>query len=107
MKQMVEKQVTFCDGCKEEVYAYPCLVCGTEYCHECKKTHMTEFHHAVFFSGSEDGQYCNTCLSKPIPKEHQAKLAVYRKITALRAEHTAWSKDFRDRTKTAEAALKG
>jgi len=107
MKKTVEREVEFCDICEKEVaYASPCLICGKVLCYECKKTAATEFHHAVYFSGSGDGLYCNECLSKPIPEEHIAVLQAYKTIIALINEATSWGEGFQARSKEAETKLK-
>lgn len=106
MEKLVQKSVTFCDECEKESYTHNCLICGKGYCFECRTQHIIEFHHAVFFTGSKDGYYCNTCLNTSIPKEHRAKLAAYRTIAALRVEYSAWCEAFNIRATAAEAALK-
>jgi len=106
MKKIVEKEVNICDVCgKEDYCSSKCLICGFEACYDCKKTTMTEFNHAVHFSGSNDGDYCNKCLSQPIPQKHEALLQAYRNIKVLRNESVAWNEDFKIRSEKAEARV--
>lgn len=107
MKKTVEKEVEFCDFCgKEMPFSHECRICGKASCYECDEANLTTFNHAVNFSGSGDGTYCNKCLGKPIPKEHLPLLQAYHGILNLCAEAKAWHLDFDSRTKTAESRVK-
>jgi len=103
MRKTVEKEVEFCDICgKEMPYPCKCLICGKDICYGCHEDNMTEFTHSAHCSGSSDGQYCNECLSKPIPTEHQPLLNAYRAIEMLTKEAQLWSEDYETRRKAAE-----
>ena len=106
MQKRIDKMVIFCDVCgKEQWYCSKCKICGKDFCCECRKDNMQEFHHAVSFSGAGDGQYCVECLNKPIPAEHMELLKAYKMIASLSAECVVWNKNFDARCKAAEAIV--
>jgi len=99
-------KVTICDVCGKLCgCGFKCLICGKDVCFECKDSNMQTFNFAVGFTGSDDGEYCNECLSKPIPSEHIDLLNAYRAIANLRNEYKAWDRDFTARSKAAEERL--
>ena len=105
MKRIIEKEVVFCDSCQKEAYTDTCLRCGVQHCYDCRKTKGVEYKHAVHFSGSGDGYYCNQCdgilYSTGDDKLHSA----YVKIKNLRKESELFYIDFDKRTKKAETIL--
>jgi len=107
MKKTIQKQVDCCDACaKEDTYVYACKNCGTEHCYDCRETEGKEYSHAINFSGSGDGYYCNKCDTELTRTKADKSHAAYRRIEALRNEAKAWGDDFRKRSDQAEAALK-
>jgi hypothetical protein len=60
--KMTEYKV--CDICKEGNAYHKCLSCGKDICYDCKKEWSKEYIHSLFFSGSDDGLYCNECDQK-------------------------------------------
>lgn len=107
MQKQVMKTVHVCDHCgSEECYGNDgCLGCGVEHCYECKKTEGRVYNHAVSFSGSGDGYYCNVCDAKLTSDGTDKRHNAYREIAALRTEAQIWGEDFQRRQKVAEKAL--
>ncbi len=104
MKKKVTKELDVCDWCNTDEPVYnKCSICGKHACYDHKKEYMTEFPHAVCFSGTGDGTYCNECLLKHPPDE--LRLA-YLEIQRLREEQKQYYKDFERRSKLAEERVK-
>lgn len=103
MKKEVIVLQSMCDFCGKQSYQ-KCLGCGKDVCWECQKTEGIDFKHAVHFSGSGDGFYCQSCLSDPKVIETPL-LKAYKKIWSLRKESEIWWKEFDERTKAAEIKL--
>lgn len=98
--------VTVCDGCGKDCdYATKCLGCGKAFCYECRKIAGVEYTHAVYFSGSGDGFYCNPCDAR-LSTNGNALHSAYRAIKRLRDEAKAWGADFDGRIKESEDRLK-
>jgi hypothetical protein len=80
------------------------LGCGKDVCWDCKKKAGIEVHAGLFFSGSGDGFYCNSCrtLRSVVASDlYQA----YLKIHVMRQEYDSWSADFEIKRKKAEEEL--
>ena len=63
-----------------------------------------EYEHAIHFSGTGDGYFCNKCDNDPpenVKELHQA----YRRIQSLRNEEKEWHEHFRVRASVAEEEL--
>lgn len=104
MKKEVKKIELFCDFCGKISFEQ-CLNCGIDICWECQKTKAKEYRHAVSFSGSGGGVYCNDCdavLRKTANPLHSAYLVV----EALRNESSGWYLAFEKKSKEAESRLK-
>jgi hypothetical protein len=102
-----EKEVIFCDFCNQEAahgLAIKCINCHKHACLNCNKESMTEYSHAVYFSGSDDGHYCNDCDSALTGKDalHNA----YVEIQKLKEERKKLFDNFDNRSKIAEALIK-
>lgn len=107
MRKTIQKEVDCCDACaKEDTYVYACKNCGTEHCYECRETEGKKYNHAVNFSGSGDGYYCNKCDARLTKTKENELHVAYCHVQSLRNEATAWSDDFRKRSDKAEAHLK-
>jgi len=106
MKKTVQIEADCCDSCDEQGYVTKCLSCGTEHCYECRKTEGKEYKHAINFSGSGDGYYCNKCDAELTKNKTDKRHTAYRHIESLRNEAKAWSDDFTKRSDEAEATLK-
>ena len=104
-KQVIEEQI-FCDFCGRQSYAgNDCLKCKMNICWECQKTKAVKYSHAIYFSGSGDGLYCQTCDAE-LEKRGDSLHRAYRKIRALIEESNRWNENFEQRKKLAEAELK-
>ncbi len=103
-----EVEVKVCDFCdKDENAREECLSCGKHICYNCKKTAGRVFHHAVYFSGSGDGFFCNQCIAeKPKNPKVEKLLNAYLRIAALRTETELQCTALKERIDKAEAALK-
>lgn len=104
MKKEVFKQVHFCDKCGKEEYVYRCMGCGSEFCFDCMKESMIEYHHAVNFSGSGDGLFCKICDASPPPMVADLWWA-YRQVKRLKKEAKAFYDSLDKRSKAAEAEV--
>jgi len=99
-------EIKVCDFCgSDEMVHDTCLGCGKDVCYECSKRVGEDYHHAVGFSGSGDGYFCNDCNQNP-PKKLKKLHQLYKKIRALGLESKAFYEDFRKRTDKTEAELK-
>ena len=105
MKKIIEKEVTICDCCKKENYLDKCLNCGVEHCHNCQKTQGVIFNHAVNFSGSDDGYYCNQCNGELSRSKQDPLYNAYNKIKMLRDEAKKFYSIFDKKRKIAEHEL--
>lgn len=83
-----------------------CDKCGIDHCYDCKQTLGVTYPHAVFFTGSEDGYYCNTCDRILTKDGKNARFQAYQLIGRLRLEHDRFDEDFKRRREQAELALK-
>lgn len=107
----MEKEETttrhFCDFCGQSSYN-KCLGCGKDICWRCGEEGILakKYPHAVHFSGSEDGVYCNECDRKLTDKPVNALHVAYRKIQALRDEYKGWYQAFDKKATEAEQQLK-
>lgn len=102
MKKQVTIEKAFCDVCDKEASGYQkCMICGKEFCYDCKELAAVEYKHGVHFSGSGDGLYCLDCDLKALRSGDKLH-AAYRKIMALRNEAAGYYVDFEKRTKKAE-----
>lgn len=107
MTKTIEKEVRFCDKCgKEESYPTVCMGCGTEMCYACQTKHGKRYSHAVYFSGTGDGFYCNSCDAKLTAAGNDKRHNAYLAIKLLKDELEAWTIAFRKRQEVAEAAAK-
>lgn len=107
MKRTISKEVVCCDKCYTEIgYSNPCMSCGAELCYECKKKHGVEYNHAVYFSGSGDGFYCNPCDVKLTKSGKDKRHNAYLAVKSLRDELEAWSVNFKSRQLVAEDVVK-
>ena len=106
MKKIIKKEVQICDACQKETYAETCLNCGVEHCWECRKEHGVEYTHALYFSGSGDGYYCNSCHNELSAKPTNKLFNAYSAIADLKQEGNKWQRDFKARSDKAEALLK-
>lgn len=105
MKKQVTVVKSFCDVCGKEASGYSnCIVCGKEFCYDCKKTDAIEYTRGVHFLGSGDGLYCLKCNKKAIESGDKLN-AAYRLIMALRNEVSGFYSDFNERSKKAEKVL--
>lgn len=105
MKKTVMKEVDCCDVCGKDDYVTACMSCKIDHCYDCGQTHGKRYAHAVHFSGSGDGYYCNTCDNKMTASGGDLLHASYRKIESMRNEEKAWYADFRKRSDSAEERL--
>ena len=107
MKKPVQVEQSFCDVCGKQSSGYcVCNYCGKEFCYDCEKTEAVNYAHAVSFSGSGDGLYCNECDQKLTKSKEDKKHNAYRVIASLDAERAGWYADFKKRLDKAEEALK-
>jgi len=106
MKRQVMVEKAFCDVCGKEASGYQeCIVCGKEFCYDCREIAAIKYNHGVCFSGSGDALYCHECDKKAL--ENGDKLhSAYRRIAALWNESAGYWADFEKRTKKAEEELK-
>lgn len=100
MEKQVTTTVACCDQCGSTAYRKCDGGCGKDLCTS-DKCHRV-YQHAVYFSGSDDGNYCDECMEKPA----DARRLAYETIGRLRDEHTAFHDDFRLRMEAAEARVK-
>ena len=106
MKSEVTRTTTTCDFCNSTESTYEaCANCGLDICYDCKKTKGVEYKHAIYFSGSGDGFYCDRCHSE-LTAEPNPLFIAYKKIQLLRLEMNSFSADFKVRQEEAEANLK-
>jgi len=105
MKKTVLKEVDCCDVCGKDDYVTACMSCGVDHCYDCSKTEGKKYPHAVNFSGSGDGYYCNTCDHEMAISGGNPLHAAYQKIESLRDETKAWFVDFKKRADSAEEWL--
>ncbi len=103
MKKILSKEVHICDACGQEGYCYVCVGCGVEYCYDCKKTLMADYHHGVCGISDIDGYFCLKCNSTPPPK---VKDLLHAYFVIKNLEQEGWSKDFQMRSKVAEETVK-
>ena len=106
MKKRIDKEVTFCDGCKKETYITACLTCGVEYCWECRRVLGVEYKHSCYASGSGDGYYCNGCHYVLLKQAGNKLFNAYRLIANLRRENELFYDDWKKRSDKAESDLK-
>jgi hypothetical protein len=99
--------VPACDFCEEgerNTNCYRrCDNCGKDACDKHQDA-IVQFRHGVYFSGSDDGEYCVGCL-EALRHEGDARLKAFQQIQDLRDEAERWNEDFRKRATTAEAAV--
>ena len=102
--KVIKKEVSFCDECGNEVYVQAGLGCGIEHCEKCRRRRGYEYKHAVPFSGTGDGYFCNKCDKEPPEKVKELHQA-YRRIQSLHNEEKKWHKTFEARVEVAESVL--
>ena len=109
MKKMVEKEMTFCVECEKGDYVYKCMGCGIEYCYDCRKLLLKEYHHGVYFtgigSGSGDGYFCKDCDINP-PVKVKKIHSLYKAVEMLKNEVSGYYKEFEIRYKVVEKDLR-
>ena len=105
--KQITKETKVCDVCGTDEHVYTaCVRCGRDYCYECSKSHVVQYHHGVHFSGSGDGDYCLVC-DCILAKSGKDKLhTAYLKIRQLRAEESGWYADFKIRGDAAEEEIR-
>ena len=98
-RKLVTTTKITCDICNTaEAYEWSqCLGCGRDLCYDCRVTYQ----HAVSFSGSNDGYYCQACDLKFQAGGGDHLWAAYRRIQHIRAERKA----FYERSETEGAAV--
>lgn len=106
MKKTINKEVILCDSCDKEAYVDTCLRCGAQHCYDCRKIKGVRYIHSVYFSGSNDGYYCNECDSILYSIGDNKLHSAYVKIKNLRKESELFYDDFKKRTDEAEITLK-
>lgn len=107
MKTTKSVEVDLCDLCgKEAEWSSACLHCGKVYCYDCRKLHMVEYTHAVYCSGSGDGDYCRDCDTKLKKKGTNELHSAYLAIHLLKAEQEGYYKLFEKRRAEVEGNLK-
>ena len=105
MKKKTMKEVSFCDYCGKEVeYPHRCMGCGTEYCYECSKIYLVEYHAGVYFQGSGDGDFCHMCNLNP-PGKVKLLHQMYKGIEKLRNEVETFNREFDTQRKIQEDEL--
>lgn len=106
MKKTVTIERDHCDGCGKPEYTEKCLVCGAEYCYDCRaKGKMVEYPHSVYCSGSGDGAYCVACDTKLLVENKNPLHKAFVTISTLRDESERFQKDFQRRCNDAENHL--
>lgn len=106
MKKEKLVKISVCDFCgsEESVFDF-CIVCKRDVCYKCNKNNVgKEFKHGVYFSGSGDGFFCNSCMAN-MPLEYQPLFNAYLEVKALRDQQEAWNEGFQKRSKEAEIRL--
>jgi len=105
-KDIIETKI-ICDLCLPDAVEayYKCRQCGEDMCYDCMKGNGVEYKEGVHFSGGFDGEYCVKCDRGLRGKDNKIYNA-YRKIADLRAEESAWHKEFDARRYKAEEELK-
>ena len=94
MKKIIEEEAIFCDRCEGRAdFPSTCRHCGSQHCYSCREKHGVEYNHAVHFSGSDDGYYCNECDAELQASKSDALHCAYLAIMALRQESKAFSED--------------
>jgi hypothetical protein len=107
MKKTIEKEVLFCDYCGNETqYSEECMSCGKDMCYECSQKHGTSYSHAVYFSGSGDGFFCNPCDSELTAKGTDKRHSAYRAIQSLKLALKAEQENTKRRIELAESNLR-
>jgi hypothetical protein len=105
MKKKIEVEIDACDFCNDDDDTYEkCLGCGKHVCYDCQETVGVRMTHGVYFRGSDDGFYCNSCLNDDKVVSTPLYRA-YQKIAFLRTECENWNKGFKERMDSAEAEL--
>lgn len=108
MTKTIEKEVRFCDKCgNEDSYPTACMGCGTEMCNACQSKHGKRYSHAVYFSGTGDGFYCNPCDAKLAAAGNDKRYNAYLAIKSLKDELDAWQIAFKKRQEAAEIMVLG
>ncbi len=102
---LITEEKAICDFCGDEnKYTDKCLGCGKDMCYECRKIHGIKYRHAIVFSGSGDGYFCNECNSNP-PEKVRKLHSLYRNIILLSNERENFYKQFEIRSKKVEDEL--
>ncbi len=100
------EMVPCCDFCGSNKNVFEkCLGCGADVCFECAKKAGKDFPHSTWGSGSGDGYFCNSCLSKP-PEKIQKILSLYLRIQELRIINEGFYEKFKKDAANVEAELK-
>ena len=102
--KVIKTEVSFCDACGLEEHVRVCLGCGVEHCWDCRRKMGHLYRHAVHFSGTGDGYFCNKCDNNPPEKVKELHQA-YKGIQSLRNEELEWHKNFKVRVDAAEGEL--
>lgn len=107
MKKKITKEVSVCDKCGAECdYATECVNCGMELCYKCSDKHGVDYAHAVYYTGSGDGFYCNPCDVNLTKSRKDERHNAYTVIKSLKLELDAWGSDFKKRQEAAEQKVK-
>lgn len=107
MKKTVKREITVCDICgKEAGYATTCRKCGLEVCYDCEEGHMVKYNHAVHFTGSGDGYYCNKCNTELKDTGGDMLFNSYQEIRRLREKERLFCVKFKAETDFAETNIK-
>ena len=106
MKKDVLVTKHFCDVCGAESESWNCCDhCAKDFCYDCRKKHMVEYTHSVFFSGSSDGRYCLEC-DNTLAHNGDKRHAAYKVVESLKRENKGFYVDFKERAEAAEKAVK-
>ena len=104
--KQVTKETKVCDVCASDKNVWTtCLICGRDYCYNCRKDHTVTYPEGVHFSG-RDGDYCLSCDTNLLKSGTDRLHTAYLKVKQLRAEETGWYQDFKTRVDAAEKKLK-
>lgn len=105
MRKNKTVEIKVCDFCGSEDSVFDtCLGCRKDVCYNCAKKVGVDYSHAVHFSGSGDGYFCNKCDQNP-PKNMRKLHRLYKQIIELCLESKAFYEDFEKRSHKTEEEL--
>lgn len=104
MKKTITKEIESCDFCDSDQEAYhECTNCGKNACYTCNEHNkLRMLKHAVNFSGSMDGAYCQDCYSELYESGSDELFNAYLELEKLTNEYQAFYGPWKAKANSAE-----